>query len=71
MSRMATLRAHLATLPPGYPITSARVARALGWRQSAAATYLSRLATAGVLEAWGETPHQAVGGRRGAIYRAR
>lgn len=69
MSGMDRLRAHLATLPPDYPITSARLARALAMRQQTVTTYLVRLAAAGVLQPRGETPAQAIGGRRGVIYR--
>lgn len=66
---MARLRAHLAALPPDYPVTSARVARALGLPQHVATTYLTRLAQAGALAEAGRTPPQAVGGRPGVIYR--
>jgi predicted ArsR family transcriptional regulator len=68
---MARLRAHLATLPASYPVTSGRMARALGLRQAVATMYLQRLAAAGVLEACGQSPPHLDGGRPGTIYRVK
>lgn len=70
MTAMERLRAHLATLPADYPITSGRLARALALPQHVVSTYLKRLAAAGAIQAHAAAPAQAVGGRRAVIYRA-
>lgn len=71
MTSMDRLRAHIARLPPGYPITSGRLALALACSPKVASIYLRRLEAAGVVEAYAEAPVKAFGGRRSVLFRVR